>query len=101
MVYGGTTSQTINFTISQGLADHLYDTIDTLADPATGMIADQVASLEGENKDKSEKIATITARAHNYEEHLIDYYASLETKIAAAKTTLSLLEAILDSNKND
>jgi len=101
MVYTGTTSESITITISDGVADLLYDALDNVANATSGMLVDAIAALEEENTAKSEKVTSITNKAYDYEEYLIDYYAALETKISLAETTLSLLEAILDSNSDD
>lgn len=101
LVFTGDESATVTFTISEGIADLLYDSMDRIADPTSGTLADAISALEDENEDKTAKANTITERAYDYEDRLIDYYAALETKIQAAQTMLDMVKATIASNDSD
>ncbi|WP_316978227.1 flagellar filament capping protein FliD [Shumkonia mesophila] len=100
LVYSGE-SATVSITISDGIADLLYDSLSTIADSSSGQIAEAIAALEDENTTKTAKAADITERAYAYEERLIDYYANLEAKIAEAEATMAVIEALLGSDDDD
>jgi flagellar hook-associated protein 2 len=97
LVYSGE-SATVSITISDGIADLLYDSLSTIADSSSGQIAEAIAALEDENTTKTAKAADITERAYAYEERLISYYANLEAKIAEAENTMAVIEALLGSD---
>jgi flagellar hook-associated protein 2 len=101
LVYAGTGSTSITFTISQGIGDLLYDSLDMIADTTSGRLANAISTLEEENTDKLEKAARITERAYAYEERLISYYANLEAKIAKAQAAMAVLKALLGTDDDD
>ena len=98
LVYLGNTDQTIEFTLHQGIADSLYDRLESYCDETHGLLADTVEALEGGNKKMAKKIAEIQDGAQALEERLIDYYAELEARISQANTTLDLLKALNNSD---
>ncbi len=100
LVYSGE-SATVSVTISDGIADLLYDSLSTIADSSNGQIAEAIAALEDENETKTAKAADITERAYAYEERLISYYANLEAKIAEAEAAMAVIEALLGSDDDE
>lgn len=98
LVYTGEEDASITVTLSEGIADLLYDSLETVADSLSGTIADAITTLEEENDTKEAKAAEYTEKAYDYEDYLIDYYATLEARIQQAKITLKLIEAIFSSN---
>ena len=98
LVYLGDTDATIEFSLSQGIADALYDRLETYCNESDGLLVDAVESLEKKNEDMSDEIAEIQDDAEALEERLIDYYAELEARISQANTTLDLLEALTNSD---
>ncbi|MBE0531329.1 MAG: flagellar filament capping protein FliD [Rhodospirillales bacterium] len=101
LVYAGTDSASVTFTISQGIADLLYDSLTGIANSTSGRLATAIAAIETENTTKTEKANLIIERAYAYEERLISYYANLEAKIAAANTALAVIKAILNADDDD
>lgn len=100
LVYSGE-SATVSVTISDGIADLLYDSLSTIADSTSGQLAEAIAALEDENETKTAKAETITERAYDYEERLITYYANLEIKVAEAEAAMAVIEALLNSGNDD
>ncbi|MCG8512211.1 MAG: flagellar filament capping protein FliD [Rhodospirillales bacterium] len=101
LVYTGSNSASIDISISQGIADRLYDSLDGIANSTDGTLAEAIADLEEENDDKTAEAADITTQATAYEARLIDYYANLEAEIQEAQIMLDVVKAILGSDNDD
>jgi len=93
-VFTGKTTQTISVEISQGIADRLYQAIDTVANSDDGQITDKIATLEETNSDLETRISTIETNAESYRDFLLEKYAKIEAKLAKAQSVLDLLEAL-------
>ncbi len=99
--YVGTTSTTVNFTMGQGLADLLANTIEDYSSTVDGSIQGQKISLDELNKDMNERSSRILERADDYRQKLIDRYSNFESQIARAQTVLAQIQAILNANNNN
>ena len=100
-VYTGTTTQSIDVTLSQGIADQLWQTADDAADDDEGQLASLISSLEDTNSDLEDRISTIQTNAETYREYLLDKYSSIEAKLSEAQSTLDLLEAMTNAESDD
>lgn len=99
--YIGTTSTTVNFSMTQGIADLLNTTIEDYASTVDGSIQAQKINLDELNSDMTTRSNRILERADDYRQKLIDRYAAFESQIAAAQTVLAQIQAILDANNNN
>ncbi len=99
--YIGTTSTTVNFSMTQGLADRMYNRFDLDANTVGGTIQSLKTSLDNQNTKMSERSARVLQRADDFRQKLIDKYASFESKIAAAQTTLTQIQAVLNAKNNN
>jgi len=93
-VYSGKVSQTVSVTVSQGIADRLYQSVDTVANTYDGTISSTVTDLQDANSDLDTRISTITDNATSYRDYLLDKYSKVEAKLAKAQSVLDLLEAL-------
>lgn len=93
-VFTGKATQTISVEISQGIADRLYQTIDTVANSSDGQIKQKITTLKEANSDLETRISTIKTNAESYREFLLEKYAKIEAKLAKAQSVLDLLEAL-------
>ncbi|CCG42657.1 flagellar filament capping protein FliD [Magnetospirillum molischianum] len=94
LVYSGKTSQTVNVKISQGIADQLYQSIETASNTYNGQITTAVNDLKKDNSDLGARITTIGQNAAIYRDFLLDKYAKVEAKLAKAQSVLDLLKAL-------
>jgi flagellar hook-associated protein 2 len=99
-VFTGKTTQTVSVEVSQGIADQLYQAIDTVANSDDGQITDKITSLEETNSDLETRISTIETNAESYRDFLLDKYANIEAKLAKAQSVLDLLEALNDAESS-
>lgn len=99
-VFTGSASQSIDVSVSQGIADRMWQAVETVADEYDGQLAEQITTLEDSNSDLEDRITTIEANAKTYRSYLLDKYARIEAKLAEAQSVLDLLEALNNSEDN-
>ncbi len=97
-VYTGGASESIDVEINQGLADRLYYVLKTAADETDSTLTDVIGALEETNAELEKRIATVKARAADYEEYLTEKYSRIQATLSAAESILALLEALNDSD---
>jgi len=97
-VYVGKTSQTISVSVSAGIAERMYNSIDIYSDSYSGQLASQISYLQEQDTDLSTRISAIQSDAEAYREFLLTKYSNIAAKLATAQTTLSLLEALSKSS---
>lgn len=96
----GTSSQTFTVDIKQGIGDLLGNTIYDYFDSTTGTVIDEVSEIEKSNTDLQSEADEIRVRADDFKQRLIDKYALLETKMAAAERLRNQMKAILGISDN-
>lgn len=99
-VFTGSASQSIDVSVSQGIADRMWQAVEEVADEYDGQLAEQITTLEDSNSDLEDRITTIEANAETYRSYLLDKYARIEAKLAEAQSVLDLLEAMTNSEDN-
>lgn len=99
-VFTGKATQTVSVSISQGIADRMYQAVDTVADSDDGQLAGKISSLQDTNSDLETRISTIQTNAESYREFLLDKYSKIEAKLAKAQSVLDLLEALNNAEKS-
>lgn len=99
--YTGDTAATVTVDISQGLADQMYQVTDAASDEDTGSLQTLIDNLESTDEDLQEQSDQIRADAEEYEEYLYSYYAKIAAKLAEAESTLTVIEALNDSDSSD
>lgn len=99
--YVGTASTTVNISLDQGLADLTNSMLDGYVTPIGGLIQTQKLELESVNDQLSQRASRVRERADSYRDSLIERYASFEARLAAAKSTLAQIRAILGTDNED
>ena len=100
-VFTGSTSQSIDVTLSQGIADQMWQAVSTVADESDGTLTTMITSLEDANTDLETRISTIEANAETYRTYLLEKYAAIEAKLSEAQSVLDLLEALNNAESSD
>ena len=100
-VFSGKSSQSIDVSLSQGIADRMWQAVESVADEYDGTLTTMITELEESNDDLEERITTIENNAASYREYLLDKYARIEAKLAEAQSTLDLLEAMNNADSED
>lgn len=99
--YVGTANATVNFSMTQGLGDLLSNRFDLDSNTVGGTIQSLKTSLDRQNTEMSARSARVLERADDFRQKLIDKYAGYESKIAAAQTTLTQIQAVLNAKNNN
>ncbi|MBR9971452.1 flagellar filament capping protein FliD [Magnetospirillum sulfuroxidans] len=100
-VFTGKSSQSIDVSLSQGIADRMWQAVESVADEYDGTLTVMVTDLEEANTDLDERITTIEANAETYRSYLLEKYARIEAKLAEAQSILDLLEALTNAESSD
>lgn len=98
IVFTGDESATTTITISEGVADSLYDTLDDMCNASSGLIQNQLELIEEQNDNYEEKYDDIVDSVEDYQERLISQYAEIETAIAEAEILKAYIEAAFYSD---
>ncbi|MGE4278409.1 MAG: flagellar filament capping protein FliD, partial [Magnetospirillum sp.] len=100
-VFSGKSSQSIDVSLSQGIADRMWQAVNAVADEYDGTLTTKIDELQDSNDDLEERITTIENNAASYREYLLDKYARIEAKLAEAQSILDLLEAMTNAESGD
>lgn len=99
--YVGTDNATINLSINQGLADRLYNAVDSYTNKTTGIIQDNILNIESANTQLDTEADRIRERANAFREKEVARYATMETKVQAAKNLLATIRALLGTSDDE
>lgn len=99
-VYTGSTSKSISVLLTQGIADQMYNDVDTVANEDDGTLTDLIDTLESKNDDLEQDISDLEDSISTYSDYLYEAYSSVAAKLATAQSTLDLLEALLNANND-
>ncbi len=95
-VFTGSSAQSIDVSVSTGIAELLYNAADTVADSSDGSIQTLIDNLTEVDDDLQTKSDSIRSAAETYQTNLSTRYARYQAAIAAAESTQDYLTALLD-----
>lgn len=98
--YVGTTSASVNFSMTQGLGDLINNRLNLDSDVVTGGLQSLKVSLDSQNTQMESRSTRVLERAEDYRQKLIDKYAAFESRMAQAQTILAQIQAIVNSQNN-
>ena len=98
--YTGTTSQSITVTSTQGIASLLDGIGTTASDPSTGTLQSLVSNLQTADTSLQQQVTDIQSDASDYQAQLQQQYAQYQAAIQEATTTLTYLQALLNTNSS-
>lgn len=101
LVYTGTTTKSITVDLSQGIADKLYTTVDSISNSNSGTLADLITSLEDSNTSIENRISDLEESANSYSDYLYSSYGTIAAHLASAQSTLDLLQALLNASNSN
>jgi flagellar hook-associated protein 2 len=94
-VYAGTTSQTVDVTLSTGIAELLYNAAENAGNSTSGTLTTIIEGLEDQSDSWQSQSDTIRSRAETYRTTLTERYARYQAAIEEAESTKTYLEALL------
>jgi flagellar hook-associated protein 2 len=98
--YTGNTSQSITVTSTQGIASLLNGIGTTASDPSTGTLQSLVSNLQTADTTLQQRVTDIQSDASDYQAQLQQQYAQYQAAIQEATTTLTYLQALLNTNSS-
>ncbi len=93
LLWSGSGSTSITATATQGVADKLYNSLQTAIDEVDGTLTNAIDSVEQENVRLTDEIAKIDSRVETFRQSLIEKFAALETALTVANSMLQQVEA--------
>ncbi|MDG4718944.1 MULTISPECIES: flagellar filament capping protein FliD [Thalassospira] len=94
LFFGGDTSQSVEVTITSGLAYDLTNSLDKYTSSTDGLIANRLERLEEQVDDLEDKVEDITTDADEYAAELTERYSAIETKLYQLQLMREQLEAL-------
>lgn len=98
-VYGSGADATINISMTQGLADRIYNELDR-ALAADGSVNGAIDGLQAQEDRNKTEITKIDDFIEGYRERLLVQYSALEAALSKANNLLSLLDAQANARNN-
>lgn len=94
LFFGGDSSQSVEVTISSGLAYDLTNSLDRFTSSTDGQIANRLERLEEQVDDLEDRVEDITKDAEEYAAELTERYSAIETKLYQLQLLREQLEAL-------
>lgn len=96
--FSGKSSQSIDVSLSYGLAELLYADSDAVGNASDGTLTTLISSIEEQDDDLETKSSRIRSRAEDYRTTLTERYARIQQQILEANSTISYLEILTSSD---
>ncbi|MCH2546199.1 MAG: flagellar filament capping protein FliD [Alphaproteobacteria bacterium] len=93
VLYTDTDDVTVNLSLTQGVADRLYNIMSVSLNDEDGIVAQEIDSLDERNVRLEEDIARIDTIVENYRFTLLERFSALEAAISSVNSILQLLDA--------
>ena len=100
LIYGGTADTTANITLSQGIADRVYNSLEGALDDTNGIIKTELDSISDSDDRLKDDIARIDEIVERFRQQQLARFASLEALISSANTILQSLDAQANAANN-
>lgn len=93
IIYGDTVAGSTTITVTQGIADRIYNFLDGILDEQDGSLTVQVDSIESTTQRYEDEMARIDEQVEKFREQLLRKFGALESVIANVNSLLNSLEA--------
>ena len=98
--FAGSWSESIDFTLSYGLADKVYSDSNAVGNATNGSLVDVINNIEQQDTTLSNESARIKSDAETYRTQLTNRYAKIESAILSTKSTISYLKQLSGSSSS-
>lgn len=99
--FAGSSSESIDITLSYGLAERVYTDSDAVGNATSGTLTSIIDTIEEQDTDLSERSSRIREQAETYRTTLTNRYAKIQEQILTANSTISYLEVLTSSDSSD
>lgn len=100
LLYASTANATINATITEGMGDRLYNTLNSFLDTTNGTLTQATKALTDQTTRNNDEITRINDQVATYRDQITQKYADLEAALSKANSLLSLLQAQSDARNS-
>lgn len=100
LIYGGTADTTANISLSQGIADRIYNVVETALDDNEGTIKAELDGLRESDERLEADIARIDEIVERFRQQQLERFAALEALINSTNTILQSLDAQANAAAN-
>ncbi len=93
MIFAGTAAATGSVHVSQGLADRMYNALDTATNTTDGTLTNAVKEITDKTTRATDEITKIDDAVATYRDQLVAKFSQLESALASINTILQTLNA--------
>lgn len=98
--FAGSSSESIDISLSYGLAEKVYSDSDAAGNASSGSLEDLITNITDQDNDLSNRSALIKSRAETYRTALTQRYAKIQEQILSANSTISYLKVLTSSTSS-
>lgn len=99
-IYGSEDDATISVSVTQGIADKVFNTGKTATTAVSGTLAIELKALEDSDKRLEAEIVRVDAQVAQYRQQLLVKFGALEQAISRVNTLLQSLQAQQDARNS-
>lgn len=100
MIYGSTSAGTADVTVTQGIADRIYNLASNMLDAQTGTLVHEEDAVKTSTTRYEDEMARIDDQVAKYRDTLLQRFGALETVLSSVNTLLSSLDAQQQARNN-
>lgn len=100
VLYTAAGDATVNVSMTQGVADRLFNALEQSLDDEDGIVAQEISSLDDRNTRLQDDIDRIDDMIETYRISLLEKFSALEAAIASVNNILQLLDAQAEARAN-
>lgn len=100
LIYGSNDDAAVNVTVTQGIGDRLFNSLNDVLKEGSGAIDVEQNALEDEQQRIEREISRIDEDVERFRERQLDKFSQLEAAISQANLLLQTLEAQADARNN-
>ena len=102
LLYTGTSAASgIRLDLSVGIGAKMYGALDALVDETSGLIANEIGALEGQNQLGEDRIQRMQERLDRERERLLERFVAMETALTTMNRLLDSLRQQINSAFNN
>lgn len=93
LIYGDTVDTTANITVTQGIGDRIFNSLDSVLDEDSGAVSVEMDSLSDASVRLEEEIARIDEIVERFRQQMLEKFTALEQALSSVNTILQSLDA--------
>ncbi|MCK9915626.1 flagellar filament capping protein FliD [Microbacteriaceae bacterium K1510] len=98
--FAGSASESIDFTLSYGLAQKINADSDAVGNATSGTLTSLIDNIEQQDTDLTSRSTTIKSQAETYRTQLTARYAQIQQQILSANSTITYLKQLSNTKSS-